>query len=86
MNNLYSDVTSVFNQLDIEVSDPKDSLEYDLGMDSQEVVTLIYELEKKFEIQLEANSVNRKLTVSDLMKIIQTHIDRKVNNGVGENE
>ena len=55
-------------------------LEQNLGMDSQEIIMLMVELEKAFNIELEEKDIDRKMKVDDVITLINNKLS--YNNGV----
>lgn len=72
--NLENGVSQAFNHLNIETNNPNDFLQKDLGMDSQEVVSLMIELEKIFDIKLNMNDINRDMSVSEIIEVLKNKV------------
>lgn len=64
-------VFTAFRRLNIENLNINDHLELDLAMDSQEVVLLLVELDKIFQIKLNFDDINRDMTVLQVIKVIK---------------
>lgn len=64
-------VLDAFRSIDIDNPELTDNLESDLAMDSQEVISLIFELEKAFAIKLKLGELNREMTISEVVSLVQ---------------
>ncbi len=69
----------IATRLGIDVADitPETSYAQDLGMDSVDLLGLIADIEKEFEIVLETESVREITTVSQTIDYIRQRIDRR---------
>jgi acyl carrier protein len=81
MPDVGSEIISIISQKIGNGSDrlsPADPLD-DLGINSFEVVELIFDLEEKFDIQIpyNANSVIEAKTIGDLIKVIEELVKAK---------
>lgn len=65
-------VLKIFERLNIGKPELNASMASDLGMDSQEIVTLIIELEKEFNVQLNLTGITRDMTVSEVIDFVET--------------
>ena len=68
-------VIAVFEALDIQGVHEDALLERDLGMDSQEIVSLTAELQERFRIPLEDGVITRKMTVAEVIDLVQRLVD-----------
>ena len=73
-------IFKAFENLEIENAKSSSYLEQHLGMDSQEIIMLMVELEKTFNIELEENDIDRKMRVDDVITLVNTKLF--YNNGV----
>ena len=64
-------VLDAFRSLDIENPQLEHHLENDLSMDSQEVISLVVQLEKEFGISLSLDDINRNMSVSQVVEFIE---------------
>lgn len=67
-------VFQAFERLDINEVKLSDSLQENLSMDSQEVVSLIIELEKMFKVNLNLSDINRNMSVSDIVILVENKL------------
>ncbi|MCH9644191.1 MAG: acyl carrier protein, partial [Gammaproteobacteria bacterium] len=73
-------IFKAFENIDIENAKMSSYLEQNLGMDSQEIIMLMVELEKAFNIELEEKDIDRKMKVDDVITLINNKLS--YNNGV----
>lgn len=71
MINIEEMVFSAFHKLDIDNPQLHDHLEDNLSMDSQEVISLIVQLEKLFGINLNLNDINKNMTILQVIEHIK---------------
>jgi acyl carrier protein len=64
------DVIEVFRAIHIETADAEDRLCHDLGMDSQELVSLACELERHFGVPVHESDVHSGMTVADVVTLM----------------
>jgi acyl carrier protein len=70
-------VLEAFRRLDVEGVELDKVLGADLGMDSQEIVSLVCELEETTGIFLEASEIKRSMTVSNVIDIVTNKMPKK---------
>lgn len=63
--------------LEIEEVQMKSNLRYDLGLDSLDVISVVVEAEKAFEISMDDEEVMTFVTVEDMVKVIERNCNAK---------
>lgn len=67
---IQSKIFQAFEKIDIENAHLGSYLEQNLGMDSQEIIMLVVELEKEFNITIGDDDIDRKMKVDDVISLI----------------
>jgi acyl carrier protein len=68
---------NAFASMDIDGATPDKSLEYDLGMDSQELVCAATQFEKIFGVRIESGDLTRSMSVFDVAIMISRKLALK---------
>ena len=63
--------------LEIEEVQMKSNLRYDLGLDSLDIISVVVEVEKTFEISIKDDDVMTFVTVEDFVKVIEQTCNAK---------
>lgn len=64
---------AALSAMDIPTAKPSDRLEDDLGMDSQEVIGLLDEIERACGVRLATHDINKHMTVLECLAVIARH-------------
>lgn len=64
----------ISNQLCMEGVDDEAYIRFDLGADSLDIIVLIEEFEKVFDITIPDKDIDQLLTVGDVIEYIENHV------------
>lgn len=80
MANIAEDVKAIIvEKLGVDVSEVTETASFtnDLGADSLDIVELIMDFEKKFDIEIDDNDADKIGTVGDAIKYIEEIVNKK---------